>query len=176
MFLAANVYLEVNAMENGFERTYWANDVADLLGISTSALRKWSLRLEAAGYFFIRDEHDRRAYRESDIIALRKLKDFLDKKMGLDDAAQAVSQLYKQQPVTPSETSIVPVDSQRYEQRLSELESKIDQLVELNKQLVKQMEARDRELTQRMDAILENKRMIAASQEEKKKWYHFWRK
>ncbi|MCR8961887.1 hypothetical protein O0550_01495 [Brevibacillus halotolerans] len=60
-------------MDNGFERTYWANDVAELLDISVSALRKWSLRLEAEGYCILRDEHDRRAYRERDLIALRTM-------------------------------------------------------------------------------------------------------
>ncbi|MCM3593636.1 MerR family transcriptional regulator [Brevibacillus borstelensis] len=170
-------------MENAFERTYWANDVAETLGISTSALRKWSLRLEAEGYRFIRDEHDRRAYRESDLVALRKMKEFLGAKMSLENAAKTVSVMYSERSDTTPVTSIVPTDERRSEERLQVLETKMDELIELNKQLVQQLHQRDetdRERYARFDHLLsevtETRRMLAAAEEQpEKKWWQFWK-
>lgn len=172
-------------MENGFERTYWANDVAELLGISTSALRKWSLRLEAEGYHTIRDEHGRRAYRESDLIALRKMKEFLAQKMSLENAAKAVATIHSKPVENSPGTSIVPADEMRSEQRFQQLESKVDELIEMNRLLVQQLQQRDqadRERYARFDQlandVFETRKLIAAAQEQqpKKKWYEFFKK
>lgn len=169
-------------MENGFERTYWANEVAELLGISPSALRKWSLRLEAEGYRFIRDEHDRRAYREGDIIALRKMKEFLSQKMSLENAAKAASTLYSKKVESTQETSIVPADKDRSDERYFELEKRFEQYVqkqdEFHKAVFDRMDRRDQLLLQAMNEILETKKMIAAAAQEekpKKKWFQFWK-
>ncbi len=76
-------------------RTYWAKDIADLLEITTSNLRRWSIDLENEGYRFYRDEHNRRAYFEKDIMPLRKLKEFLANNMSKNDAIKAVISIYQ---------------------------------------------------------------------------------
>ncbi len=183
-------------MSNAFERTYWANEVADSLGISTSALRKWSLALERAGYHFLRDEHDRRAYKESDLVALRKLKEFLDNKMSMENAVQALITLQKINVDNTSVTSIVPVEnelSERSEDRYQTLEKKLDEYVQqqtaFNQALLEQLKERDeyiekainRRDQQFMNALREmqeTRKLIAAAQEEQKKqkkWYEFWK-
>ncbi|MED1787214.1 MerR family transcriptional regulator [Brevibacillus laterosporus] len=106
-------------MDNGFERTYWANDVAELLDISVSALRKWSLRLEAEGYCILRDEHDRRAYRECDLIALRTMQDFLRNKMSMENASKASDQ----QRTDEVQTSVLHTNRSSNE-RLLEIENR----------------------------------------------------
>lgn len=169
-------------MNDAFERTYWANDVADLLGISTSALRKWSLRLEAEGYRFIRDEHDRRAYREADLVALRKMKEFLAAKMSLENAAKAVCAMYLTRADTESGTGIVPADKERSDERYLALEKRFDEFLQkqeaFHQALLERIEERDKRLLQAMDAVLETRQMLAAAQEEqaKRKWWQFWKK
>lgn len=184
-------------MSNTFQRTYWANDVAELLGISTSALRKWSLRLESQGYSFIRDEHDRRAYRDSDLVALRKMKEFLDNKMSMENAAKAVYTLYSSYQNTSSGTGIVPAENQRSEERyltetkfhefmqqqqafnqtLIEELQKRDQYIETTlKSIEERVNSRDDRLMETMNAVLETKRLLAVAEEQpKKKWYQFWK-
>ncbi|MGG3128903.1 DUF3967 domain-containing protein, partial [Brevibacillus laterosporus] len=178
-------------VENGFERTYWANDVAELLGISVSALRKWSLRLEADGYCIIRDEHDRRAYRERDLIALRTMKDFLSKKMSMENASKAVCTMYSDHPITHKETSIVPHDKKRSDERYQEIIDKMEEYMEqqkaFNQALLEQLQKRDEyidnalklrdeRLMQSLNEIMETKKLLAVAQEQpRKKWYQFWK-
>jgi DNA-binding transcriptional MerR regulator len=170
-------------VENGFERTYWANEVAELLKISPSALRKWSLRLEAEGYLFLRDDHDRRAYREGDLIALRKMQEFLSQKMNLENAAKATSTIYSPKVENDPGTSIVTADKERSDQRYFELEQRFEEYIqrqdEFHRAVFDRMDRRDQLLLQAMNEILETKKMIAAAAQEvqqKKKWYEFWKK
>lgn len=173
--------VEVNTMENEFERTYWANDVAELLGISTSALRKWSLRLEAEGYHFIRDDNDRRAYRESDIIALRKLQEFLANKMSLENAAKAVSTIHSSKIENTPGTSIVTAEKDRSDERYLALEQRFSEYIQkqedFQRAVFDRMDRRDQMLLEAMKEILETKKMIAAAAQEqpKKKWFEFWK-
>lgn len=175
-----------------YKRTYWANDIADLLDISPSTLRKWSLLLEAEGYHFIRDEHNRRAYTDYDLIALRKLKEFLNNKMSMENAIKAVSLLHSQKENDTPGTGIVTNDYKRLEERYHSLDQSFKEYVqqqqEFNKALLEQLKRqeeyieqsikeRDRDLMQTLNGIIETNRIIAAAQEqrEKKKWYQFWK-
>ncbi|TPG65779.1 DUF3967 domain-containing protein (plasmid) [Brevibacillus laterosporus] len=178
-------------MDNGFERTYWANDVAELLGISTSALRKWSLRLEGQGYCIIRDENDRRAYRERDLIAFRTMKDFLDKKMSMENASKAVYTMYSSQLGTDEVQTSVLHTNRGSNERLLEIENKfieymeqqkafnqalLDQLQKRDEYIENALKLRDERLMQSLNEIMETKKLIAVAQEQpKKKWYQFWK-
>lgn len=54
------------------ERTYTGKEVASMLGIGASTLRKWSMLLEQHGYWFLRDSQNRREYRQIDVAALQR--------------------------------------------------------------------------------------------------------
>lgn len=54
------------------EKTYAGREVASMLGIGASTLRKWSMLLEQHGYWFVRDHQNRREYRQIDISALQR--------------------------------------------------------------------------------------------------------
>lgn len=172
--------------------TYMAHEVADILGVSTSALRKWSPSLERAGYRFIRDEHGRRIYQERDLAALRRMRELLQSGMGMENAAKSVWGLYR----TEFESSSVALSvhqekdenaKREQDERLQKLEARMDELVELNKKLVQQLHQRDetdRERYARFDHLLsevaETRRMLAAAQEKEqeqpeKKWWQFWK-
>ncbi|MGG0794928.1 DUF3967 domain-containing protein [Brevibacillus laterosporus] len=178
-------------MENGFERTYWANDVAELLGISVSALRKWSLRLEAEGYCILRDEHDRRAYRERDLIALRTMQDFMKNKMSMENASKAVYTMYSDQQRTDEVQTSVLHTNRSSNERLLEIENRFIEYMEqqkaFNQALLEQLQRRDEyidnalklrdeRLMQSLNEIMETKKLLAAAQEQpKRKWYQFWK-
>nr|WP_277717631.1 hypothetical protein [Priestia flexa]WEZ10416.1 hypothetical protein P5663_21065 [Priestia flexa] len=98
-------------------KSYWAKDIAELLDISTSNLRRWSIDLENEGYSFYRDEHHRRAYLEKDIMPLKKLKEFLANNMSKNDAIKAVVSMF---PSYSNGVITIPVNDD--EVRLSKLE------------------------------------------------------
>ncbi|MEK3742314.1 hypothetical protein NST23_06465 [Brevibacillus sp. FSL K6-0770] len=54
------------------ERTYSGREVAEMLGIGASTLRKWSMLLEQHGYWFLRDSQNRREYRQLDVSCMKR--------------------------------------------------------------------------------------------------------
>lgn len=161
------------------QKAYWANDIAELLDVSTSSLRKWSIDLEKGGYRFYRDEHNRRAYMEKDIMPLKKLKEFLKNKMSMDDAVNAVVSMFSQDEYR---SMTIPVNDD--EQRLSMRHfNELKELI-LNDQQERQREKeemmeyfknRDELLTTSLRQLMEQKKELAAAAE-KKKWWKFWNK
>lgn len=73
------------------DRTYTTQQVAESLGIGKSTLNKYSRSLEEEGYSFFKDDSDRRAYLERDLVALRELKVILSKNMDYDSAIKSIS-------------------------------------------------------------------------------------
>lgn len=98
-------------------RFYWSNEVATILNIGDSTLRKWCLQLERCGVKFLRDENGRRAFNEGDILLLREMQGFLDRKMTMEDAAQAAIAKQKRIQVEVPGTLPVPQQEQRPEMR-----------------------------------------------------------
>ncbi|MCM3308857.1 DNA-binding protein [Priestia megaterium] len=76
----------VNAFSNASEYGYFAKDMAANLEVTTSTLRRWSIRLEKAGYKFERNEKDQRIYYERDFKAFRELKKLISNNVVLVDA------------------------------------------------------------------------------------------
>lgn len=167
-------------------RTYWSSEVAQLLSISPNTLRKWSINMENAGYTFLRDEKNNRAYRDADIMAFRKLQSLLGSKMSMENAVFAVVSTYNQDKIT----GIVPSDDRsddrsRLEKRLAEFveqqqrfnQALIDQLQKRDEYIENLLKSRDERLTKTLNEVLETKRLLAAAREEKsrKKWYQFWK-
>jgi DNA-binding transcriptional MerR regulator len=70
-------------------KIYWSREMATLLGIGDSTLRKWCLELERANYAFLRDENDKRAFFDHDVLALRDMQHFIKRGMTLEQAAKA---------------------------------------------------------------------------------------
>jgi len=179
----------VNVTENGKNeetlKSYWAKDIAELLDISTSNLRRWSIDLENEGYSFYRDEHHRRAYLEKDIMPLKKLKEFLANNMSKNDAIKAVVSMF---PSDNNGVITIPVNDD--EVRLSKLELQeivqeaVREAIEEEREAMfkafehkinDNLEKRDRLLTQHLQATLEERRLEIAAAQEKKKWWEFWK-
>jgi len=166
-------------------KSYWAKDIAELLDISTSNLRRWSIDLENEGYSFYRDEHHRRAYLERDIMPLKKLKEFLANNMSKNDAVKAVVSMF---PTDSNGVITVPVIAD--EIRLSKLELQelvqeaVKEAVEEEREAMFQafenrmndtLEKRDRLLTQHLQSTMEERRLEIAAAQEKKRWWEFWK-
>lgn len=108
-------------------KSYWSHEIAKLLDISTSSLRRWSIILEATGYPFIRDENDKRAYLQSDIMPLQKMRELLTDGMSLENAANAVVLRYSEQ-ISNSQTTFVYDENNRLSQRLQKIESSLEHI------------------------------------------------
>ncbi|WP_079524886.1 hypothetical protein [Halobacillus hunanensis] len=175
----------MNHNNNGnSQKAYWAKDIADLLDIKTSTLRRWSIELEKADYRFYRDEHYRRAYLEKDIMPLRKLKEFLVNKMSMKDATKAVASMF---PTNDNGEITLPVHEEKEDElRLSKREFKeyIDQVANqaaqraaeetakaMQEKLKDEFEKRDRILTQQLNESIEQKQIAAATEEQNKSWW-----
>lgn len=179
-------------MENTYEKTYWSREIADLLGIGTSTLRKWCLQLERDGYIFLRDEHDRRGFTEHDAIALRRFKEYVANGMTLENASKAVVATYNRDRNDERTLSAISLE-QRSDMRsfevIEELMSYIERQEEFNKALVEQLkrqqeyienrlnhieqaiEKRDGQLLSVIREMQETKRLMAAEAEAKKPWW-----
>lgn len=183
--MSENIVIELVAKE----KTYSNKEIAALLGIGLSTLRKWSALLEQSGYSFPRDGRSRREYRQMDAIALRKMKELTkENAMSLEDAAMTVASSMQRPPAMPDQklpaaTSLIQRSPRSYEA----LEQKVDSLVEhiqkqdafnlaLLERLDKQekyisinLKERDRRLTKAMNDILETKVAMAALQDSQRK-------
>ncbi|MGG1253799.1 hypothetical protein ABE205_23370 [Brevibacillus agri] len=74
------------------ERTYSGREVAEMLGIGASTLRKWGMLLEQHGYWFLRDNQNRREYRQMDVSCLTRFYELTkDQLIPQEEAAQISS-------------------------------------------------------------------------------------
>lgn len=156
--------------------TWWAKELAEHLNIGSSTLRKWSLELEQAGYKFLRDEHNRRAYVEHDALALRQLKTYLDGGMTYDLATKAVTAEY----MRTDSTEITPYAKKEFPQeqpndkRYDELTGKMDvllemyttdrtALIEMNKELMKRLDERDNFIKEQLTELNNSQKALPAA-------------
>lgn len=163
------------------QKAYWAKDIAQLLDISTSNLRRWSIDLENGGYRFYRDEHNRRAYLEKDIMPLKKLKEFLGNRMSKNDAVNAVVAMF---PNDENGAITVPVNNDYMRVSKRELQEIVKEAIEEEREMMFKafetkmddiVEKRDRTLTKQLrNALDEGQKLIAATQSEEK--IPWWKK
>ncbi|AWG44301.1 hypothetical protein BEH_26305 (plasmid) [Priestia filamentosa] len=93
------------------EKAYWTKEVAERLNIGQSTLRKWCAALEENGYQFTKGQRGVRAFLESDIEVLGKMKVVLNEigttleeavKIALDERENALAH------VAPSPEDVAP--------------------------------------------------------------------
>lgn len=167
------------------ENTYWSRELADLLQIGNSTLRKWCRLLEAHGYRYIKDEHDRRAFTDHDALALRYFKELTQEKgVSLDIAAKAVVERFSREATRFVSLGDTPI-FERYDSAMHRIEDHMKRQEDLNVRLLQELadqrrfieeslNRRDVLLMQHIRETLEAKKELAVA-EEKKKWWRFWR-
>lgn len=168
-------------MSKQFEDAYWGKEIAQILQIGDSTLRKWCLALENQGYEFMRGQHNSRAFVERDLLILRRMRELIQTKgITLETASEIVISRMNQSEGTrpvPEENkeeeqvfSVVP--SVRQNELLLEILERQERLEQQNKQLIAQLEERDRNRDkQLMEALRESqetKKLLVATLEQQK--------
>lgn len=161
---------------------YSATDVATVLQIKESTLRKYALLLQKESYEFALNEHGHRLYSDTDLVVLRKMIEHKDKSaMTLKQAAQAVVAWQKNTSVSDAVTS-----QERYNDLLQEFADFKEQQNNFNKALLERLDKqqnyiensvaeRDRNLMETLKELQDTKKQIAAAVDNEKKWWQFWK-
>jgi len=170
------------------EKAYWSKEVADVLQVAGSTMRKWCLALEDKGYKFDRGANNSRVFYNEDILALRRLKELVqDKKMALDVSVNLVISTFEEdtrtrgvhEENTVTQDVTVSNDSGHERVLLNQVLDKLEQMEEFNRTLASQLEKqnkyieeqlhkRDEHIMAALRESMETKKLIAASQEERK--------
>lgn len=167
---------------------YNSSDVATLLQIKESTLRKYCLFLMEEGYEFLTNEMGYRAYRDMDIVALRKLLELkTEGNMTLKQASKVVVTVHNGKAVatpviTEEQYNSLLEEFQAFresqeafgQELLKRLERQQDYLLQQQKYIENRLNERDNNLVQVMKQTLEARREIAAT-EAQKKWWQFWK-
>ena len=181
------------------QAVYGSSDVADVLQIQESTLRKYCLLLEKAGYEFLKNEHGHRAFFDNDVIVLRKMIGFKsDADMTLEEAVKSVVAWKNGNDITVRDTEDMRYVA-RYNDLVREFEAFQEQQRKFNEQQIKfneqqmkfneelireirgqreyienRLEQRDQLLMQSIRESLEVRKEIATAEKEKK-WWQFWK-
>src|SRR5690625_337807 len=156
-------------------KVYSPSDIASLLKVKESTLRKYSLLLENEGYSFQRNSQNQRWYSDNDVIALRKLVTLKNNgDMNLKECASAVYLWLKGDSVTQSLT-VADNATERYADDITELRELIYKQTEMIGHLSNQIDKKKNYIDDRLnkhDEILmkslreslETKKLIAAKE------------
>lgn len=146
-------------------------DVAAILGIGDSTLRKYARALEEHGYKFMKDASGARFYRDKDVLAIRKYIELMKRPdMNKENAANAVVSMF--QPV--SGTEVVPVGEEKNFKEELRSDPVLREILEFMKKQQEIIEEYRNEL-QTIRQMQETQRQLAAAREEEKK-KPFWKK
>lgn len=119
-------------------------DIATVLNIKPSTLRKYSLLLEQSGYLFKKNAQGHRWYSDIDLMALRKFITLKDSSgMTLEDSADAVFLWSKSESVAGRATvsEATQGDTERHEASVNELtlEERLLRLIQHQQQTIDRM-------------------------------------
>jgi DNA-binding transcriptional MerR regulator len=158
-------------------KSYWSHEIAIILDVSTSTLRKWSIALEKERYIFIRDKNDKRAYLECDILPLRKMHELLSGGMDMKNAAKSVSLRFSEQMLNKRTTDVLLFNdhsSDRYFHLISQIETIQKENIKLHKNIQdisKQINLVKESTDNKLDVLLSRVKTC-----KKYSWWKFWNK
>jgi len=125
---------------------YSADDVATLLDLKISTVRKYAVLLKKAGYHFYTNDKGHRGYYDRDVIVLRKLLEIKSHPdMTLENAADAVVSWVNQSNVSGSDTKN-EISDERYigydefKDFKEQQDQKLQQIIDLNQELLKRLD------------------------------------
>ena len=166
-----------------FEDAYWGKEIAEILQIGDSTLRKWCLSLENQGYSFARGQNNSRAFVERDLLMLRRMKDLVQNKgITLEMASEAV--ITRLNPLEGTASVLEesregeqPLPSVQQNELLLDILERQERLEHQNKQLISKLEEqqnyinnklekRDRQIMEALRETQEAKKLIASSLEQ----------
>ncbi|UOR14091.1 DUF3967 domain-containing protein [Halobacillus amylolyticus] len=159
---------------------YNASDVASILNLKLSTLRKYANVLHKAGYRFHKNEKGHRGYFDKDVMVMRRLMETKNHPdMTLEQASNAVMSWVQQNDVSPRDTTDVSPEQRyisydKFREFQEQQEEQMQQMIDLNKELINRLDQqqeyldnrlqqRDEQLMNAINQTLETKRQIAAS-------------
>lgn len=165
---------------------YISKDVAMILKIQESTLRKYCIMLEEHGYHFHKNEHGHRGFHDNDVITLRKLMEIKSHPdMTLKQACGAVMTWVQEENISEVDTDVITEDAQ-HDERYNELKGMIEKQNEILKQMVMKLDEqqryiddrlkkRDQQLMGAIREMQEEKRvLLETAATNKKPWWKFW--
>jgi hypothetical protein len=178
------------------EKAYTTKEISLTLGIGDSTLRKWCLALEKSGYRFVRNDQNKRLFVEADLVILRHFQTLVqENNISLENAANVVVDRFGKGAFA-DRTGIVPVEreeEQRDLMRSNELIKDLQEHIKVQQEYMERQESFNQELIRRLDhqqqyieerlnkrdetliqslrEVQETKKLIAATQEEKKGFF-----
>lgn len=133
---------------------YTTKEIAQMLDIGTSTLRKWCIALENAGYLFERTDSQRRLYSDENVTALQHLKALLQQNnMSLENASLIVAGKYiRSSRRTPSpNTGEIMRSPTRSDEAIQKLLEHIDRQERFNQQLQQQLQEHEAYIDERIN-------------------------
>lgn len=91
VILRGDAYVSMEKMKYA----YTTVQVATALNIGRSTVNKYARSLEEAGYYFVKDDKERRTFVDHDIVAFRAFLDLLHRGVEYDRAVKATVERYK---------------------------------------------------------------------------------
>lgn len=180
--------LEVDRMDEQIERAYSSKEVSLTLNVGDSTLRKWAIALEKNGYGFIRNDLNRRAYVEGDLVILRHFQSLVQEhNMQLDSAAKLVISKFgkgafevrtdivltkdeqEQPPLTRSNDDYITTTLQEHIRTQGEINQKLierlDQQEKFNRELLNKLDQQQDYLKERFERMERDRKLTASLRE-----------
>ncbi|PHB24732.1 DNA-binding protein [Bacillus pseudomycoides] len=167
------------------QSVYISKDVATMIKIQESTLRKYCIMLEEHGYHFHKNEHGHRGFLDNDVITLRKLIEIKSHPdMTLKQACGAIMTWVKEKDMSEVDTNVI-TENEQHDERYNELKEMIQQQNEILKQMAKKLDDQQRYIDERLekrDEMLirairetqEKKALLETAATNKKPWWRFW--
>lgn len=108
------------------EFVYSTQKVAVSLNIGRSTVNKYARSLEEAGYIFIKDGKEHRAFTEHDIITFRALTELLSRGVEYDRAINTIAERYKK---SLQSDSVAVLATQNSSHDIAILNSRVEELI-----------------------------------------------
>lgn len=159
------------------EKAYTTTEIATLLDMAISTVRKYAQHLERAGYVFTKKKGNARIFTENDIMVLRYLKELRDKtNVTVDQATSIVigrfSKDSAQSAATEKESVII-----KYEKQYKAMEGRLNEQAELIKMLSAKIKEAEKQNNERNDILIQLVKKLAGTMKlvlkdnKKKSWF-----
>ncbi|MCP3033434.1 DUF3967 domain-containing protein [Halobacillus sp. A1] len=167
------------------DKPYTPGEMARVLNVGDSTLRKWCIAVEKEGYFFSRTENKRRVFYENERLLLHSLRELVQVQfISIDNAAKIVASKYNQTPFEQVDSdNNVPAlrpDSEQVQRMMSFIEEQqehiqrqesyiqrqenfnkelLERLGEQHERIEERLKERDRTLMETLNELQEQKRL-----------------
>jgi DNA-binding transcriptional MerR regulator len=131
---------------------YSPKEIAGMLNIGDSTLRKYCIALESYDYYFARTDNNRRLFFDKDIIVLKHLRELVQvQNMSLENSAKVVTTKYKQDKEHASAQRDTDHDGRSLESDTQKILNRLEQLEEFNKTLLDTIDKQQKYIEERLD-------------------------